>query len=225
LHAGIDGTLPASATLIEQQESGSGIGTSWVYAARIRSSERITLEVPSAGLHTINIWPREDGIIVDRVLLTTDPNYLPTDLEGESTFFGPPPAIPDYASWANNYNLVGGDALETADPDGDNIENYLERALGGNPLQASTAPLPVISEELLESGRYYLVMTVSRNPEAGDLAFIVEASNSMGAWNHVEGVDIVTLIDTADTLQVRTAVAIDATDTTRFLRLRVVPAP
>jgi hypothetical protein len=38
-------------------------------------------------------------------------------------------------------------------------------------------------------------------------------------------VDIVTLIDIADTLQVRTAVAIDAADTTRFLRLRVVPAP
>jgi hypothetical protein len=29
------------------------------------------------GPHTISIWLREDGIIVDKLLLTTDVGYLP----------------------------------------------------------------------------------------------------------------------------------------------------
>jgi len=35
------------------------------------------LTVPDAGEHTINLWMREDGLIVDRLLLTTDPGYVP----------------------------------------------------------------------------------------------------------------------------------------------------
>ncbi len=30
-----------------------------------------------SAFHTINLWMREDGMRVDKVLLTADPNYIP----------------------------------------------------------------------------------------------------------------------------------------------------
>ena len=37
-----------------------------------------TLVIPTAGEHTINLWVREDGVIVDRFLLTLDAAFTPT---------------------------------------------------------------------------------------------------------------------------------------------------
>jgi hypothetical protein len=42
------------------------------------SSARVTVHVPSAGTHMVNIWLREDGVILDRILLTTSEDYVPT---------------------------------------------------------------------------------------------------------------------------------------------------
>lgn len=42
------------------------------------SGARVTVHVPSTGTHLVNIWLREDGIILDRILLTTDEGYVPT---------------------------------------------------------------------------------------------------------------------------------------------------
>jgi hypothetical protein len=44
------------------------------------SSERITLAASEPGPHTISIWLREDGIIVDKILLTTDVDYVPVGI-------------------------------------------------------------------------------------------------------------------------------------------------
>lgn len=38
---------------------------------------RATITVPSAGTHTVNLYMREDGARIDRLLLTTDGNYSP----------------------------------------------------------------------------------------------------------------------------------------------------
>ena len=37
-----------------------------------------TIEVPSAGYYTINVWMRDDGFRVDRLLLTTDRSFVPS---------------------------------------------------------------------------------------------------------------------------------------------------
>jgi hypothetical protein len=36
-----------------------------------------TLTVPSAGVHTFNLFQREDGFRIDRILLTSDPDFAP----------------------------------------------------------------------------------------------------------------------------------------------------
>ncbi len=39
---------------------------------------RASIEVPAAGEHILNLWMREDGVYVDRVVLTTDPAFTPS---------------------------------------------------------------------------------------------------------------------------------------------------
>jgi hypothetical protein len=55
---------------------------------------RSTFEVTSVGIHTFNLWMREDGLIVDKIVLTTNPDYVPTgDGPAEN-----PRGIPAYAT-------------------------------------------------------------------------------------------------------------------------------
>lgn len=39
---------------------------------------RPTIRVCSRGRHGVNLWMREDGARVDRILLTTNPGYTPS---------------------------------------------------------------------------------------------------------------------------------------------------
>jgi hypothetical protein len=36
------------------------------------------IDITTTGLHTLNIWVREDGLIIDKIVLTTNPDYRPT---------------------------------------------------------------------------------------------------------------------------------------------------
>jgi hypothetical protein len=37
-----------------------------------------TINVTSAGVHTLNLWMREDGFVVDKVVLSSNVNYVPS---------------------------------------------------------------------------------------------------------------------------------------------------
>jgi hypothetical protein len=59
----------------------SGAGYVWT-SSRVDATVDIgpaRFDVP-AGEHVINVWMREDGLIVDKILITTNPNYTPTGL-------------------------------------------------------------------------------------------------------------------------------------------------
>jgi hypothetical protein len=73
LHAGLNNQAIATSDRI----SGFGASYTWTNTA-YQDPERIMFDVPSAGPHTVNIWMREDGAIVDKIVLTTNPNYTPT---------------------------------------------------------------------------------------------------------------------------------------------------
>jgi hypothetical protein len=70
-HVGLDGEeTPLSSNW-------SGGGNNWSNG-RYPETGRAQFEVTTTGLHTLDIWVREDGLIVDKIVLTTNPDYTPT---------------------------------------------------------------------------------------------------------------------------------------------------
>ncbi|MBN2440430.1 MAG: hypothetical protein JXJ04_03775 [Spirochaetales bacterium] len=71
LHCGLDG-IPAS-----YGKSGMSI-TSYYWKWTNTALGSVTVNVETSGLHTINIWMREDGTRIDKILLTTDSGFVPS---------------------------------------------------------------------------------------------------------------------------------------------------
>lgn len=75
-HIGIDGQEGSDAENI----SASGSDNTWSWSNERRSDlGQAKLEVTSTGVHTVNVWMREDGFRLDKINLTTDGSYSPVD--------------------------------------------------------------------------------------------------------------------------------------------------
>ena len=71
-HAGLDGMeIPTCDRM-------SGWNGNYTWSNSTMDPEDSTFEVTTPGLHTVNIWMREDGLIVDKIVLTTDPDFTLT---------------------------------------------------------------------------------------------------------------------------------------------------
>ena len=71
-HAGLDGKE------IDTCDTLSGWNGRYAWSNASSDGPRATFEVSTVGVHTLNIYMREDGFIVDKVLLTTNASYTPT---------------------------------------------------------------------------------------------------------------------------------------------------
>ena len=122
VHMGIDGAIPSNV---------NGIATSvygqWVWVDLVKNGLRQTFNVATPGVHTINTWIREDGLSIDKIVMTTDPNYTPT-----GTGPGESPNLAPVAGSAGNTQREGGNAL--ADMGEASLQSNLptEFALEGN---------------------------------------------------------------------------------------------
>ena len=76
IHLGLNGAVSASKmeTLVEGE---------WAWTNLNTKSQSQTVGVTEAGLSTLHVWMREDGILIDKVVLTTDINFVPSG-EGPS---------------------------------------------------------------------------------------------------------------------------------------------
>lgn len=72
VHVGLNGAAVASADRI------TGFGTSFGWSRSTIDNVNATLSVPSAGTHTVNVWMREDGFIIDKLVLAKSSSYTPT---------------------------------------------------------------------------------------------------------------------------------------------------
>jgi hypothetical protein len=84
-HAGLDGAeIPTCDRM-------SGWNANYTWSNSTMDPEDSTFEVTSTGLHTVNIWMREDGLIVDKIVITTNPDFSPaaTDAGPAESYRGP----------------------------------------------------------------------------------------------------------------------------------------
>ncbi len=72
-HAGLDG----EETPLSNRMTGWSNNYGWANG-RYEFPEPAQIEITTTGLHVLNIWMREDGLIIDKILLTTNPDYVPT---------------------------------------------------------------------------------------------------------------------------------------------------
>ena len=74
VHVGLNGESVGTADSI------AGFGSTFGWRRDVFNGGHATLEIPSPGLYAVDLWAREDGFLVDKIILTTNPGYTP---EGE----------------------------------------------------------------------------------------------------------------------------------------------
>jgi hypothetical protein len=165
---------------------------------------------------------------------STTLSTLGTRVEGDSWFFQNF-SVPELLNTA----LVG----DLANPAGDGIPNLLKYALTLNPKQRYDASsLPTVQVDViggtpqstsalssiglfsvstvdLTNGKRYLAFIVPRNGIHLDVDYIVEVSTDLRNWQSGDP-NTVTVLDTADTLEVYSAQSLDDVPQ-QFMRLRI----
>lgn len=87
LSVGIDGQEASTADRVSTYSYGS-----WIWFQSTMDGPVASIAVPSTGIHTINVWMREDGFRLDRLLLSNSTATLPTGLgPAESNRTAPDP--------------------------------------------------------------------------------------------------------------------------------------
>ncbi len=75
-HVGINGEHNATSDRVGNLQ----IFNQWLWAStsELDGSARLTMDIPSSGVYTINVWMRESGYWFDKIVFTTNPDYTPT---------------------------------------------------------------------------------------------------------------------------------------------------
>jgi len=72
VHAGLDGeALPSLGSV------GWSPTKKWVWSNKRMDGKPATFTLATAGMHTIQLWIREDGAMIDRFVITSDPKWGP----------------------------------------------------------------------------------------------------------------------------------------------------
>ena len=93
VHIGIDGAVPSTINGLQTVDY-----EAWVWVDLIKAGVRATISVGTSGLHTIHVWMREDGLAIDKIVMTTDAAFTPT---GEGPAESPRASAPAVAKAGN----------------------------------------------------------------------------------------------------------------------------
>jgi hypothetical protein len=81
VHIGLDRTLLS--------DGGIGVAgggdSSWGWSNNVKRGGMVRIDVTSPGVHTVNIWMREDGTPLDKIIVTDDPGYTPSGKDADGT--------------------------------------------------------------------------------------------------------------------------------------------
>jgi hypothetical protein len=71
-HVGLDGKECETADRIAEFEE------DWTWCNDTKDGEPAEIKVVTPGKHILNVWMREDGFVIDKIVLTQDAKYTPT---------------------------------------------------------------------------------------------------------------------------------------------------
>lgn len=71
-HVGLDGKEVESSDRIAE------FSAEWAWVKDTKDGEDAVIKVATPGKHVLNVWMREDGFILDRIILSPDPKYTPS---------------------------------------------------------------------------------------------------------------------------------------------------
>jgi len=71
LHIGLDGQPVSSGLYL------TNFGSLWTWSSTRSGGQRAYVDIPGLGEHRLDVWMREDGIVIDKIVLTTDPAFEP----------------------------------------------------------------------------------------------------------------------------------------------------
>jgi arylsulfatase A-like enzyme len=147
LHVGFNGQGIASGRAISEIFDG------WTWTSARSDGGRAYIDVPSPGEHVVDVWMREDGVILDKLVLTTDPAFEPRGkgiVQSRQSYDGlavPPTAADDGPYIADEGGAVQGEP-NVLDNDGGDPRN--------DPVNAVlvSAPANAMLFELLPDGTF-----------------------------------------------------------------------
>ena len=126
LQVGLNGALADTAYRIDQ------FPNEWTWSRHTPSDPVATLNVVDAGVNMVNLWMREDGLAIDKFVITSDPDFSP---EG----FGP-----DTTDGTSDYVPP---VIDTSEQSESSTSEAGESQANGEPGMFSD--VEVVSEELL----------------------------------------------------------------------------
>ncbi len=163
IHIGLNGTVASDAYRIDQ------FPAEWTWSRHTPMNPIASLNVVDAGVNAINIWMREDGLAIDKFVITSDPNFVPTGLgpelsDGTDDYTPPvstsePANNPDTTDGDSTTSVPDADATDSSDAElNDEVSNNTGDAEGGTNetpeesdntpenTEAEDAPLTVATE-------------------------------------------------------------------------------
>ena len=93
VHVGLDGVIPSTG-----QDYGGFTASGYAWDNTATSGSVVMVSVPSAGVHTFSVWMREDGTVVDKIILTPSGSYTPSGTGPSETPYNAAPTIATAAS-------------------------------------------------------------------------------------------------------------------------------
>ncbi len=190
VHSGLNRTPTTYGNL--GMSSATGV-LHWEQNVKGRSGDvRATIEVNSPGLHTFNVWMREDGVKIDKIVLTQDANFTPSgsgpaESSREGVDQNHPPTIDDQSFQIDENSpagtLVG--TVQATDPDSGDTVTF--EIVGGNTQEAflidyATGQIRVNNPGVLDfeqSPQFTLTVTATDRGNLSDSATITIDLNNL----------------------------------------------
>ncbi|MCB0851249.1 MAG: PKD domain-containing protein, partial [Bacteroidetes bacterium] len=171
IHAGLDGvSVTATASNSKGMETNGG----FAWTDQHNGSQFVDLVVSTPGVHTINLWMREDGVLVDKIIMQITPSTptgegppaTPTGncVGGPGTIMNQPPVASFSANGGSTPLEFNFDATSSYDPDGI-ITSYAWDFGDGN-----TGTGVSVMHTYATTGTYNVSLTITDDSMATDIA-------------------------------------------------------